>query len=124
MDRVSLAGPWLKGIGLAPPVLVQVNVGDEAQKSGVALEDAGRLAGQLLDLGLDVRGLMAIPPIPDNPEESRPYFVRLRRLRESMARQYPSISDLSMGMTDDFEVAIEEGASIIRVGRAIFGARN
>jgi hypothetical protein len=67
---------------------------------------------------------MAIPPIPDRPEASRRHFVMLRELRDRVSIENPSIVELSMGMTDDFEVAIEEGASIIRVGRAIFGPRN
>lgn len=66
---------------------------------------------------------MAIPPIPDRPEDSRRYFVRLRELRDLVSRDHPGVVELSMGMTDDFEVAIAEGASIIRVGRAIFGPR-
>ena len=67
---------------------------------------------------------MAIPPIPAEPEDSRPHFEALRRLRDEMSERHPGVTELSMGMTDDFEVAIEEGASIIRVGRAIFGPRN
>jgi hypothetical protein len=67
---------------------------------------------------------MAIPPIPDDAEDSRPHFRRLREIRDRVAQEYPAVTGLSMGMTDDFEVAIEEGASIIRVGRAIFGPRN
>jgi PLP dependent protein len=75
-------------------------------------------------LGLDVRGLMAIPPIPTHPEDSRVHFEALRTLRDELRPSHPSLTELSMGMTDDFEIAIEEGASIIRVGRAIFGPRN
>jgi pyridoxal phosphate enzyme (YggS family) len=124
MDRRSLASAWLKGPGLPPPVLLQVNVGDEEQKSGADIEDVTALAVWMTDSGLDVTGLMAIPPIPDNPDASRRYFVMLRDLRDRVRADCPSVVALSMGMTDDFEVAIEEGASIIRVGRAIFGPRN
>ena len=123
MDRRSLANAWLKGPGHPPPVLVQVNVGDEDQKSGVAASDVGETVGWMIDMGLDVRGLMAIPPIPDRPEDSRPYFQELRELRDLVSRLQPAVVELSMGMTDDFEEAIAEGASIIRVGRAIFGPR-
>ncbi len=123
MDRRSLANAWLKGPGYAPPVLVQVNVGEESQKSGVSPEEVSEAAAWMTDMGLDIRGLMAIPPIPDRPEQSRPYFTMLRRLRDDVALHEPRVQELSMGMTDDFEVAIEEGASIIRVGRAIFGPR-
>lgn len=123
MDRRSLANAWLKGPGKPPPVLLQVNVGEEPQKSGVLPEEVVESAQTMSALGLDVRGLMAIPPIPETAEGSRRYFVELRRLRDLVASTVPSVDHLSMGMTDDFEVAIEEGASIIRVGRAIFGPR-
>jgi hypothetical protein len=123
MDRESLAGAWVKGNGLPPPVLVEVNTGREPQKSGVLPEDAATLIDRLTALGLVVRGLMAIPPMADDPEQQRPHFEALRRLRDGMAGDQPGLVELSMGMTDDFEVAVEEGASIIRVGRAIFGPR-
>jgi pyridoxal phosphate enzyme (YggS family) len=123
MDRRSLAKAWLKGPGRPPPVLVEVNVGEEEQKAGVAPGDLADTLSWMLELGLDVRGLMAIPPIPEKPEDSRPFFEKMRDLRDEVAVSHPSVSELSMGMTDDFEVAVEEGASIIRVGRAIFGPR-
>jgi len=123
MDRRSLAKAWLKGPGLPPPVLVQVNIGDETQKSGVAPRDVPTTVTWLEDMGLDVVGLMTLPPAPDEPEDSRGYFVEMRRLRDRVGADHPGVTELSMGMSDDFEVAIEEGASIIRVGRAIFGAR-
>jgi hypothetical protein len=123
MDRESLATAWIKGNGLPPPVLVEVNTGREPQKSGVLPEDAVILIDRLTALGLVVRGLMAIPPMADDPEQQRPHFEALRRLRDGMASDHPGLVELSMGMTDDFEVAVEEGASMIRVGRAIFGAR-
>ena len=123
MDRRSLANAWLKGQGLPPPVLVQVNVGEESQKSGGNPDDVGDSLEWMAALGLDVRGLMAIPPIPESPEDSRSHFRQLRSLRDRLQGRFPDVGELSMGMTDDFEVAIEEGASIIRVGRAIFGPR-
>jgi pyridoxal phosphate enzyme (YggS family) len=124
MDRKSLASAWLKGQGHPPPVLVQVNLGEEQQKSGVAPDGVAELVDWMGVMGLDVRGLMAIPPIPEEAEDSRPYFRQLREIRDRVLLENPSATELSMGMTDDFEVAIEEGASIIRVGRAIFGPRN
>jgi pyridoxal phosphate enzyme (YggS family) len=124
MDRESLAFAWAKGIGLAPPVLIQVNTGAEPQKAGVSTDEAPALLQTLLDLGIDVRGLMAIPPIAEDPEEMRPHFAQLRQLRDRLVELHPGVRELSMGMTDDFEVAVEEGASFIRVGRAIFGARS
>ena len=123
MDRRSLGKAWMKGKGMAPPVLAQVNVGDEPQKSGVAPEDLGEALRWMVGLGLDVRGLMAIPPIPERPEDSRRHFVELRELRDRVQGDNPDVMELSMGMTDDYAVAIAEGASIIRVGRAIFGPR-
>lgn len=123
MDRRSLANAWLKGQGHPPPVLVQVNVGEESQKSGVSPEELPETIEWMTGMGLDIRGLMAIPPIPERAEDSRPYFEMLRRLRDEVRSRAPEVNELSMGMTDDFDVAIEEGASIIRVGRAIFGPR-
>jgi pyridoxal phosphate enzyme (YggS family) len=123
MDRRSLGKAWMKGHGVPPPVLAQVNLGDETQKSGVDPEDVEGALEWMEGLGLVVRGLMAIPPIPDHPEDSRRHFVRLRELRDEVRSTQPDVTELSMGMTDDFEVAISEGASIIRVGRAIFGPR-
>lgn len=123
MDRRSLGKAWMKGQGLPPPVLAQVNVGNEDQKSGIAPDGVAAALEWMTALGLDVRGLMAIPPIPDRPEDSREHFVTLRRIRDEAVAERPSVTELSMGMTDDFEEAIAEGASIIRVGRAIFGPR-
>jgi hypothetical protein len=123
MDRESLAGAWAKGNDLPPPVLLQVNTGQEPQKSGVMPAKARETLETIEHMGLEVLGLMAIPPITDDPEEQRPHFALLRTLRDDLARDHPSVEELSMGMTDDFEVAVEEGSSIIRVGRAIFGER-
>lgn len=124
MDRVSLASAWAKGEGRAPPVLIQVNTGEEPQKSGVPTDDTGSLVDRVLAMGLEVRGLMAIPPLSEDPEQMRPHFRALAEVRERIRDQHHQVTELSMGMTDDFEVAIEEGASFIRVGRAIFGARS
>ena len=96
----------------SPELLLQVNIGREPQKSGVDPSDVPALAKRIA-----LRGLMAIPPVGE-PEEMRSYFRELRALRDECG-----LEQLSMGMTDDFEVAIEEGATIIRVGRAIFGSR-
>ena len=99
-------------------VLIEVNLAAEASKNGVAPEAVPRLVEQLRALeGLRIDGLMAVPPA-GAPEATRPYFKRLRALRDQLG-----LVELSMGMTDDFEVAIEEGATIVRIGRAIFGAR-
>ncbi len=123
VDRESLAKAWVKGSGMPPPVLLQVNVADEQQKSGVAASAVPELLSKMVDLGLSVRGLMAIPPIPESPEDGRAWFEKLRRIADLVDGPPGWEGVLSMGMTDDFEVAIEEGSSIIRVGRAIFGPR-
>jgi len=107
------------------PVLLEVNVGREPQKAGVLPEDAHDLLQHVLACDrLDVRGLMVIPPWGDDPEASRPYFRKLRELRDALrvAERIP-LPDLSMGMSHDFEVAIAEGATMVRVGTAIFGPR-
>lgn len=103
--------------------LVEVNLGAEASKSGVAPEGVAAI----LDAArgkLEIDGLMTIPPPSPRAEAARPYFARLRELRDVLAMQSGyALSELSMGMSDDFEVAIEEGATIVRIGRAVFGER-
>ncbi len=110
------------------PVLIQVNVGMEASKSGIAEEEAAEFAGRVSAFKhLEVRGLMAIPPYSEAPEDSRPYFIRLRELAQRIESQRltgVSMKELSMGMSHDFHVAIEEGATLVRVGTAIFGPRH
>jgi PLP dependent protein len=114
-------------IGKVQNILIQVNIGKEASKSGIDAESADQLIRSLAVFpNLSVRGLMVIPPFFDAPERVRPYFRGLRELRDSLDK--PGISgirldELSMGMTGDFEVAIEEGATMVRIGTAIFGER-
>jgi len=106
--------------------LVQVNVAGEPQKFGIAPDRLPALLRELVGLPrLRVIGLMTIAPQVSNPETVRPVFRGLRELRDSVARLQlaPALVDLSMGMSDDFEVAVEEGATLVRVGRAIFGPR-
>lgn len=123
MDRLKLGDAWLKGPGTAPAALLEVNLADEPQKSGVPVPDAPAIADRLVAVGVDLRGVMAIPPLVESPEQTRAHFRRLARLRDGLAAVHPAMVELSMGMTDDFELAIEEGATMIRVGRAIFGPR-
>jgi PLP dependent protein len=106
-------------------VLVEVRVEEEESKSGVKIEEAAALAAKLSECGhLELAGLMCIPPFLDDPARVRPYFRRLRGLRDSLAREIArELPVLSMGMSHDFEVAIEEGATEVRVGTAIFGSR-
>jgi hypothetical protein len=109
------------------PVLIEVNLGGESSKAGVRAAEVLDLAAQMGQLAtLDLRGLMVIPPFFDDPERARPYFRQLRELAgEIAAHDLPNVSmrELSMGMSHDFEVAIEEGATMVRVGTAIFGER-
>ena len=106
-------------------VLLEINVGCESQKAGALPDEAEDLLRHALACDrLDVRGLMAIPPWGDDPEASRPYFRALRELRDDLQQivQVP-LPELSMGMSHDFEIAIAEGATMVRVGTAIFGHR-
>jgi pyridoxal phosphate enzyme (YggS family) len=109
------------------PVLLQINLGQETAKFGALQDDTFRLLEQMgLLPGISVKGLMTLPPFFDNPEESRPYFHALRDLAEAVSRRKiagVSMEELSMGMSNDFETAIEEGATLVRVGTAIFGPR-
>ncbi len=113
--------------GSVMPILVQVNIGDESTKSGVPLADTLALVKAVAKLPhVAIRGLMCIPPAVDVPEHARPYFIQLRTLAERIAQeQIPDVAmaELSMGMSHDFEVAVEEGATMVRVGSAIFGPR-
>ena len=108
-------------------VLLQVNVSGEASKEGMSLAEAPELVRQVVALPhLDINGLMTIAPLVEDPEQVRPVFRALRLLREQLRAELPQCSwqHLSMGMTDDYSVAIEEGATIVRIGRAIFGERH
>lgn len=111
--------------GLVQKVLLQVNVAEEPSKHGAAPSAVASLAEGLVELPhLELRGLMVIPPPADDPEEVRPWFRRLVELRDVLAgRLGRPLPELSMGMSDDFEAAVEEGATLVRVGRALFGER-
>jgi PLP dependent protein len=118
-----------ESVGKTLSVLIEINVGGEQAKSGVAL-NSGELEQILRNAlrwdNLKINGLMTVPPYTEDPEGSRPYFRQLRQIRDSIAaRDLPqiSIAVLSMGMSHDFEVAIQEGATCVRVGTAIFGER-
>jgi PLP dependent protein len=109
----------------APPVavLIEVNAAGETSKTGVAAGEVERLIDETRGL-VEILGLMTIPPPAPDPQASRGHFAALRAMRDRLAATTGlALSELSMGMTDDFEVAIEEGATIVRVGRAIFGER-
>jgi pyridoxal phosphate enzyme (YggS family) len=113
--------------GIRPRVLIQVDLAHEETKSGADEADvAGLVQAALEARSVNLRGLMIVPPIPVDPEQSRPWFKRLRELRDALVSggvPPASLSELSMGMSHDFEVAISEGATMVRVGTAIFGTR-
>jgi pyridoxal phosphate enzyme (YggS family) len=112
--------------GTRQTILLQVNVSGELSKEGMTMAETIPLARQIVSLPyLDVQGLMTIAPLVEDAEQVRPVFRALRHLRDQLRQESPDAtwSHLSMGMTDDFQVAIEEGATIVRVGRAIFGER-
>ncbi len=121
VDSVELAEKIARAAesaGRAQDVLLQVNVGDEPQKSGIAPADVASVSRRVRALGgLRLMGLMGIPPI-GTPEETRRHFRQLRNIRDQIGLQH-----LSMGMSEDFEIAIEEGSTMVRIGRAIFGPR-
>ena len=120
-DRLAAARP----AALAPlQVCIQINIGDENTKSGVAPADALALARAIAALPrLKLRGLMTIPPASDDPAQQRRYFAELRKLKEQLATAGVALDTLSMGMSADLEAAIAEGATLVRVGTAIFGQR-
>ena len=119
VDSVRLAEALSRRAQQLLPILLEVNVAQEASKFGFDQTEVASALSAFAELPrLDVRGLMTIAPITDRPETVRPVFRRLRELRDAHG-----LAELSMGMTDDFEIAIEEGATMVRVGRAIFGPR-
>jgi pyridoxal phosphate enzyme, YggS family len=126
VDRIELAQELDKRArsrGVVQPVLIEVKMDPNETKSGVAPERTLDLAAELAELpGLRLDGLMGIPPITSEAELARPYFRQLRELFELLPADHRKV--LSMGMTADFEVAIEEGANLVRVGTAIFGRRS
>ena len=119
VDSVRLAQALSRRAREAVPILLEVNVAQEASKFGFAPQEVATALPTITALpNLEVRGLMVVAPLADNPEAVRPVLRCLRELRDALG-----LRELSMGMTDDFEVAIEEGSTIVRIGRAIFGPR-
>lgn len=136
VDRVSLANALDKAAreqGKIQEVLLQVNIGDETSKAGCSLHDLSTLARHCAGLqNLAVRGLMCLPPYNEDAEQTRPYFQKMREARDELLAEMgdvfaqdgeKSAQHLSMGMSNDFEVAIEEGATMVRIGTQLFGAR-
>jgi len=131
LDSIDLAGRLDRLCGEAGreklPVLIQVDLGHEETKSGIEETGLSQLVDRVAELSrLQLIGLMTLPPFFENPEDSRPFFRRLRELRDALAAKnaFGDLNgELSMGMTHDFRVAIEEGATMVRIGTAIFGER-
>ncbi|MDO8722693.1 MAG: YggS family pyridoxal phosphate-dependent enzyme [Syntrophales bacterium] len=130
VDSVELARELdkrSKAMGRVTKVLIEANSGEERTKSGVPLSQAQDLIIAVAALeNISIEGLMTIPPWFPDPEKARPYFAALRELKEKIEKaDIPRVHmrELSMGMTDDYEVAVEEGATIVRIGRGIFGER-
>ncbi len=128
VDSVKLATRLARSVGegVELPVLLEVNVAGEASKYGFHPAELPAAVEAITALpGLRIEGLMTMAPVVADPELARPTFRSLAQLRAGLARRYPAIAwrHLSMGMTDDFEVAIEEGATLVRIGRALFGER-
>ena len=114
--------------GIAVDILLEINVGDEQSNSGFSYDDAIASAEKIAKLdGVKIKGLMAIPPICENSEQNRPYFAKMKKLFidiDNKKIDNSSMDILSMGMSDDYQVAIEEGATMVRLGTALFGRRN
>ncbi len=130
LDRFELAVEIDRRAGIegrVMKVLVEVNIAGESSKSGVTAEELPELIRRVASLAnLSVRGLMTMPPWFSDPEDARPFFRKLRSLRDRIEKEgIPGVGmeELSMGMSNDYVVAVEEGATIVRVGRAIFGER-
>lgn len=125
VDTVELAAELGKRSAAVQPVLLAVNAADEETKGGVTAEDAAKLARAIVAVpNIRLDGLMTMPPPSEDPEASRPYFERLRALRDGLTGELGQpLPVLSMGMSGDFEVAIACGATHVRIGTAIFGAR-
>lgn len=128
LDRLSIAQEIEKQCeknGTELSALVQLNIGKEPTKSGVYEENLEAFLEELSVMRrIRIKGLMAIPPIALNADDNRPYFVKMRKLFEKFSKLYTSFSYLSMGMSDDYEAAIEEGSNMVRIGTAVFGARS
>jgi pyridoxal phosphate enzyme (YggS family) len=120
-ERLNAAA---QALGKTLRVLIEVKLSHEASKHGIAPEELPALliASQPLQ-HLEIRGLMTVPPFDEDPQTARPYFQQLRRLRDEHRTNCPTLTELSMGMSNDFAVAIEEGSTTVRLGTAIFGKR-
>jgi pyridoxal phosphate enzyme (YggS family) len=128
VDRIGLAeaiARRAKSLGSVQEVLIEVNIARESAKHGADPATAVTFARDVARLdGIQVRGLMAMAPFSEDPEQSRPYFAELAELKDQVASTVDGVDHISMGMSRDFEVGVEEGATLVRVGEAIFGPRS
>ncbi len=128
LDSLRLAQELQKAAekqGKKVKVMIQVNLSGEISKGGIPPDKAKELSERVLEFpNLELIGLMTIPPYSENPEDSRPFFRKLRELKEELNREGFPLTELSMGMSNDFKVAIEEGATLVRIGTLIFGPRS
>jgi len=128
LDSLKLAQELQKAAerqGKKVKVMIQVNLSGEITKGGISPDKVKELSERVLEFpNLELIGLMTIPPYSENPEDSRPFFRKLRELKEKLNREGFPLTELSMGMSNDFKVAIEEGATILRIGTLIFGPRS
>ncbi len=128
LDRESLLeeiNKRAKKLNKKQKVLIEVNIGKEGTKGGVYPEEVKPFSEKVLaSENVELLGLMTIPPYSENPEDSRKYFIEMRKIKENIERDFGiKLKELSMGMSQDFEVAIEEGATIVRIGTLLFGER-
>lgn len=128
VDRYGLAeaiARRARSLGIDQRVLIELNIARDPKRHGVDPAQAVALAREVADLeGIEVAGVMGMAPFVDDPGETRPYFRELRSLGEQVLQALPGAGEISMGMTRDFEIAVEEGATIVRVGEAVFGPRH
>lgn len=128
LDRDELAREISRrstAAGVTTGALIEVNIAGEAQKGGIPADEAVEFAGRVKDMpGLAIKGLMTVMPIAGDPETLRPYFRRMRSMFEELRRAGMDMQVLSMGMSGDWRIAAEEGSTMVRIGRGIFGSRN
>ena len=128
LELIEVINKRAAALGITQDILLEINIGSEAAKSGFAADEVMNILPRMAEFpSVRVRGLMAIPPICTDKEENRPYFRTMKQLFVDIgAKKYDNVSMdyLSMGMSADYEVAVEEGANLVRVGTGIFGARN
>lgn len=128
LDSIRLADEINKkaeDLGINADMLIEINSTGEDSKTGLPLEESNELLKHSANLAnITIRGFMTMAPYSQDPETARPYFRKIKQYRDTIIKDYPEAKDLSMGMSGDFEIAIEEGATIIRVGTAIFGERS